>query len=49
MTVYRFKDPDCRDVPVQYTFEDQIPVAMTGDELLIDFAAIRRQLHRYFD
>ena len=49
VTVYRFKDPDCRDVPVQYTFEDRIPVAMTGDELLIDFAAIRRQLHRYFD
>ncbi len=49
VTVYRFKDSDRRDIPVQYTFKEKVPVAMSGDELFIDFAEIRQQLHRYFD
>ena len=49
VTVYRFRDPQCRDIPLQYTFDDSIPVAMSEDQLVIDFAQIRRQLHRHFD
>ncbi len=49
VTVYRFKDPACGDAPLQYTFADRIPAAMSGDELYVDFAEIRRQLHRHFD
>lgn len=49
VTVYRFRDTPFSGVPIQYTFRDQIPVATSGDLLVIDFAAIRRQLRRYYD
>lgn len=49
ITVYRFRDTQFTGAPVQYTFQDQIPVAMSGDQLVVDFAAIRRQLRRYYD
>ena len=48
VTVYRFRDKVLLDAPIQYTFQDQIAVAMSDDQLIIDFAKIRRQLHRYY-
>ena len=48
VTVYCFRDKVLLDAPIQYTFQDQIAVAMSDDQLIIDFAKIRRQLHRYY-
>lgn len=45
VTVYRFEE----GVPShQYTFNDRIPVGISGGECIIDFKSINDKLHQYF-
>lgn len=43
VVVYDFTDPE-NPLPMSYTFEDRVPVGISGGELVIDFAEIREDL-----
>ena len=47
VTVHNFTEEDYH--PVQYDFNDEIPVAISGGSCIIDFSKIMDGLKRYYE